>query len=101
MITRKIGRNRGKKRLWLEGKVLSENGFPHGTRYLVSIGPKSICIMVTTNPLLDRARTVAGTPERPIIDINSDKILIPFTSKVEIAPGKDKGFYLLITEAQP
>jgi hypothetical protein len=29
--TRKIGQNRGKPRLWIEGKLLVDAGLPHGT----------------------------------------------------------------------
>lgn len=38
--TRKIGLNRGKPRLWLEGKILDDNGFKHGTVWDAVVFPE-------------------------------------------------------------
>ena len=35
IATRKIGTNRGKRRIWLEGAVLTTAGFKHGMRFNV------------------------------------------------------------------
>ncbi len=65
IITRKIGRNRGKPRLWIEGKALLENGFTHGTRWTLQPCPSGF--ILRADP--DGKRKVAGKPARPIIDI--------------------------------
>jgi len=63
--TRKIGLNRGKRRLWLEGKVLMEAGFAHGENWTLTQGRGSITI--EADP--DGKRRVSGKADRPVIDI--------------------------------
>lgn len=78
MNTRKIGMNRGKPRLWLEGAILSNNGFNHGLRYdLVRRNHGGFDLVICA----EGKRKIAGTPGRPIVDINSGDILAPFTSQ--------------------
>lgn len=68
-VTRKIGRNRGKPRLWIEGKVLQDAGLTHGTRW--SLMPATFAgspgFLMSEDP--EGSRKVAGKPDRPIIDI--------------------------------
>lgn len=72
-ITRKIGRNRGKPRLWIEGKALLDAGLTHGARW--NLHP---CVLPSHS--LEIAlnncgkRRVAGTPDRPIIDISGGSL---------------------------
>lgn len=72
--TRKIGRNKGKPRLWIEGSILDRAGFAHGTEWqLLGDGSDEYGITLQTSEVLEvvgvRVRRVAGTPARPIIDI--------------------------------
>lgn len=67
---RKIGTNRGKARLWLEGKLLEASGWARGTRYNARF-EKGVIVYEQAE---DGARSVAGTEKRPIIDTNTDKI---------------------------
>jgi DNA (cytosine-5)-methyltransferase 1 len=62
---RKIGQNKGKPRLWLEGDILATNGFAWGTRYNVT--PSDGVITITR--IDDGKRKVAGKAVRPVIDI--------------------------------
>lgn len=64
-ITRKIGRNRGKPRLWIEGRALVEAGLDHGALWTLEVKPYGLSIR--GNP--EGTRKVAGKPGRPIIDI--------------------------------
>lgn len=78
-VTRKIGRNRDKRRLWIEGAILSGAGFTKGKHYTIEQGT-GLTLRLDDNG----ARKVAGTPDRPIIDINSDKTLGLFGDTVTI-----------------
>lgn len=69
--TRKIGNNRGKLRLWLEGAILKDNGFNKGDKY--SLVDLNNAYLVVLDP--DGKRKIAGTEDRPIIDINSSEKL--------------------------
>lgn len=63
--TRKIGRNKGKPRLWIEGKLLVEAGLDHGNHWnLVPINGGFLI-----QRCADGKRKIAGKPGRPIIDI--------------------------------
>jgi hypothetical protein len=70
MITRKVGLNRGKRRLWLEGAVLANSGFARGTEWILSVVGETMLI----DAIPEGNRKVAGTEDRPIIDINSERI---------------------------
>lgn len=72
--TRKIGTNRGKQRLWLEGAVLLDNGFTHKSPWEVSSDAQGLHLKATVKG----PRLVAGTAERPIIDINAKGTLDAF-----------------------
>lgn len=73
--TRKIGLNRGKARLWLEGAILSDNGFSHGDTWELVQEEGELRLKATQGG----SRRIAGKPERPIIDINSAAMLADFT----------------------
>lgn len=79
MITRKIGTNRGKNRIWLEGAVLTDNGIYHGMRFNVISAPNSLVIAIAH----DGKRKIAGKPGRPIIDMSAGTIdACEFVSRV-------------------
>ena len=68
--TRKLGSNRGKTRLWLEGNILSAKGWESGDRFNVILLDGVLRYVKTP----EGKRKVAGKPGRPIIDTNTDKI---------------------------
>jgi hypothetical protein len=68
--TRKLGSNRGKTRLWLEGNILSSHGWTTGDRFDVVMIDG--VLKYVKNP--NGKRKVAGKVGRPIIDTNTDKI---------------------------
>ena len=68
--TRKVGLNRGKPRLWIEGKLLIDAGLDHGQRW--DIVPMDDGFKIVRNPA--GKRKVAGKPGRPIIDITGSTL---------------------------
>ncbi len=64
-IQRRIGRNRGRARLWLEGKHLDAAGLPHGTHW--RLDQTDTGLVLSKDP--DGRRRIAGRPDRPVIDI--------------------------------
>ena len=69
-VTRKLGSNRGKTRLWLEGNILENHGWTTGDRFDVVMIDG--VLKYAKNPA--GKRKVAGKVGRPIIDTNTDKI---------------------------
>lgn len=70
----KIGKNRDKPRIWIEGKYLEQAGFPKGTIIKVNFEPNKIIITPGEGD-----NTVSGKKDKyPIIDINSKKIAEAF-----------------------
>ena len=88
--------NRGNRRLWLEGKALSDNGFFAGMR--LSIVKKTDCVLLTlsTDESIKRVR-IAGTAARPIVDLNGhwvSEIMGNDTHfRADILPGKSIGIF--------
>ena len=71
--TLRIGSNRGKARIWIEGSALASNGWNKGDQFLAYFRAGHIVyerVITGTRG----ARKVAGTPSRPIIDTNTVKI---------------------------
>ena len=68
--TRKLGSNRGKTRLWLEGNILSNHGWHTGDRFDVVMIDG--VLKYAKNPA--GKRKVAGKVGRPIIDTNTNAI---------------------------
>lgn len=97
-VTRKIGQNRGKARLWIEGTALASQHWNRGSRFDIAFHTGSITI--TRNP--SGARKIAGTDRRPIIDTNTAKLTtslgIDIGSAVKIEITRDA---ITITKAPP
>lgn len=74
---RKLGSNRGKTRLWLEGNILSNHGWTTGDKFDVILIDGVLKYVKNTNG----KRKVAGKPGRPIIDTNTDKLSTTLNAK--------------------
>lgn len=74
---RKLGSNRGKTRLWLEGSLLENQGWHTGDRFDVILIDG--VLKYVKNP--NGKRKVAGKPGRPIIDTNTDKLSTTLNAK--------------------
>ena len=70
-VSRKIGLNRGKSRLWLEGVALAEK-WKRGDRFDIEFDTANKQIVIRRS--LEGKRGISGKNDRPIIDTNSDKI---------------------------
>lgn len=79
-VTRKIGLNRGKRRIWIEGNILIDHGINHGDRWNVINSPNSLVILVDPNG----KRKVAGTKNRPIIDMSGATITDSFADHTQV-----------------
>ena len=70
-FTRKIGKNRGNARVWIEHKALTLEGWTRGTRYNVAQSGRGL--LLTRSP--NGARKVCGkTGKNPIIDLTSKEL---------------------------
>lgn len=68
----KVGDNRGRRRVWLEGKRLIGFGFHHKAAYVVSYVNGIVIARVAADT--HDSRKVAGSEKRPILDICSAKV---------------------------
>lgn len=74
----KLSTHRGTQhaRLWFEGARLIEAGFTHGARFSVTWTPATVTLALV--PHFEGRKAgfgkVAGTPERPIVDIAGDVV---------------------------
>tara|TARA_R110002051_G_scaffold293717_2_gene358780 strand:- start:72 stop:476 length:405 start_codon:yes stop_codon:yes gene_type:complete len=88
VIERNIGTNRGLRRVWIERKPLSENGWHKGMRYTRTDKANGFELVRDKGGDLK----VAGAPDRPVLDICGifvGKVLEGF-DKVSIKITKDK-----------
>ena len=69
--TLKIGLNKGKRRLWIEGRFLIDCNLPHGAQWRIfTANGDTLWIQTDANG----DRRIAGTMTRPIIDIAADRL---------------------------
>lgn len=85
--TRKVGTNRGAKRVWLEGKILTQAGWTaKETRFDISQSDHGLTL--TRND--SGARRVSGKGDKPIIDICGATLgVVQSFERVEIAASFD------------
>jgi hypothetical protein len=67
----KIGCNRNKPRVWIEGQVLIDAGFTRGKFFTATITPKRMTLVVHA----EGNRTVSGKGEKPVVDIATADLL--------------------------
>lgn len=93
---KKVGQNRGKPRIWLEGTQTERAGFVPGQRFDISVDGRTVVLQA--NP--DGSRVVSGKRigerNNPIIDINSKELLAVFDgmAAIRVVVKKDQ-IYLL------
>ncbi|CAN7647486.1 DNA cytosine methyltransferase [Acidovorax sp. LjRoot129] len=78
--TTKIGENKGRPRIWLEGFKALAAGFLPGTRFNVRKDEERTMLILEHNKFGERivSRKLKGEKEIPIIDINSSEVLSIF-----------------------
>ena len=89
-VTRKIGLNRGKRRIWLEGAVLTNAEIYHGMRFDVLNFTNVLRILIRP----EGKRKVAGTPARPIIDMSGATVTNSFSDDVTVVEVRPAGIGL-------
>jgi len=62
----KSGTNRGNRRIWIEGQRLVALGVSRGLKFRREMNADTMDLIIGG----EGQHTVAGTPERPIIDLN-------------------------------
>lgn len=72
--TFKVCTNKGNKRIWIEGNVLAANGFTNGRTFSRTVIQKDgmnhpAMVLDFTNAQDGKRHKVAGTAQRPIIDL--------------------------------
>ena len=96
-FTRKIGMNRMKVRLWIEGAILNTNGFEHGKRFNVENANGRMTITVS----LDGKRKISGKKGREVIDMSAGTITasFPTAAKNDVMTLKVSKGKIVITKA--
>ena len=91
-ITRKIGLNKGKRRIWLEGKVLTNAGINHGDRFDIAYGYNQLAINI--NPA--GSRKISGKIGREVIDMTAATITDAFADHIAAVTVKQTETGLLL-----
>lgn len=100
--TFKIGNNRGRARIWIDGNHLTNAGFTPGTKFFVSIksGHLLLTVGTTTADAGHQNRKVSGRPDgKPIIDIVGKTVSETFPGATRIEAEFDAG-RIIIRAAQ-
>lgn len=78
--TTKIGQNRGRPRLWLEGRKAKAAGFLPGKRFNIRKDDERTMLVLELSECGSRivSRKLKGDQEIPVIDINSMEVMSMF-----------------------
>lgn len=94
-VIRKIGENKGARRIWLEGKVPSKAGLIPGMMYRRTVTKETCCILLEAVELMGThtvSRKQKNGHDIPVIDLNSNEDLSIFegmnTVRVVVKKGK-------------
>ena len=89
-VSRKIGRNKTRPRIWLEGKILAAAGFRPGNHYDI-VTEEGVLKMVLRKKINGK-RKVSGKGETAIVDILGKAIEeafgVPVPAKVTVTAKK-------------
>ena len=82
----KLGQNRGKPRVWLQGKQPSLAGFNPGVQYEIEVVKEKNMVALKVSESGSRvvSKKTQGDKEIPVIDINSQELLGLFSGMSEI-----------------
>jgi len=98
----KVGMNRARARIWLEGTRLTKAGFKWNTLYktVLSLDTEQPCIMLTLDPTGDRkvAGRTRNDKEIPILDLCSSEIT-KFTGGCDYVQVEIENGQILITQS--
>ena len=98
-VTLKSGTNKGNRRIWIEGARLTDAGLPHGT--LLTRTMDGGILRLTTDPTATgRRHRIAGTPERPILDLCGQWVTKFMDGRTHFAATLEPGG-ITITPVQP
>lgn len=77
---RRVGENRGRRRIWLQGSLPAKGGFLPGSRYSArAVAEKSMLVLeVVADGVRVVSRKQRGEREVPVIDIESNELLQVF-----------------------
>lgn len=91
----RLGLNKTKARLWIEGTPLTTMGWVRGTEFKVKHQPDigTLSYVASTHPIYaaiaGRPRRVAGTSTRPIIDTNTDDLVTTLGVAMPVKGSRD------------
>ena len=91
--------NRQRPRIWIEGARLLSAGFTHQTPYVIEIVGNSLALKRCAKGARQGARSVAGAPARPIIDITG-KSCAPFETGDAVEISYKDGVILISPEGK-
>ena len=80
MITLRTAHNRGNARVWLDRASCRTMSLQHGDAYSVAYSTDAITLHIPPRPGV-KPRRVAGTPDRPVVDLCSRKVSAILTSE--------------------
>jgi len=96
--THKIGENRGKRRIWLDGKALTDAGFTPGSVYSCERGEGFLRLCIPAKADLP-LRKVSGRPTgKPIIDIIGRDVVAAFGASQAVSVEYRRGLIIITGE---
>lgn len=92
LINTKLGQNRGKSRIWLEGAKLAREGYEPGDRYDLSVSERKVVLEPSSDGQYIISKRTRNGRTNPIIDISRHELADKFENvellRVAITQGK-------------
>ncbi|WP_299021208.1 DNA cytosine methyltransferase [uncultured Photobacterium sp.] len=96
LINTKLGENRGKRRVWLEGGCLSKEGIEPGMAYEVIFSDSDVRVKITENGSFRVSKRSMNNRTKPLIELRFDELADIFAG-VETLRVAIRGHELVVT----
>lgn len=80
--TYKIGLNRGRRRIWLDGKPLTACGFLGGVTYSLTVAKGKMVLTLVDRPQAQQRRVTGRPTGKPLVDISGATVDAAFGPEV-------------------
>jgi len=100
IVNTKLGENRGKKRIWLEGAKIAREGYLVGQRFDVKVSHEKVTMTLNEVGQYKVSKRTRKEEEMPIIDVNNTEITNVFADTVLLRVVINRGTIVIMAHHQ-
>ena len=100
IVNTKLGENRGKKRIWLEGAKIAREGYRVGQRFDIQVSHEKVTMTLNEVGQYKVSKRTRKEEEMPIIDVNNAEITDTFANTLLLRVVINRGTIVITSHHQ-